>query len=93
MPVPLRWMYPGLLTAIMVGAQDHPLSYECRRAATPMVIDGRLNEAAWAAAPWTPDFVDIEGASKPSPRFSHPRQDTLGRRLPVRRGLNSRSRL
>jgi hypothetical protein len=46
-----------------------PLSYECHRAKTPIRIDGKLDDAAWKDAPWTSDFVDIEGATKPEPRF------------------------
>jgi hypothetical protein len=34
-----------------------------------MRIDGKLDEPAWQHAPWTSDFVDIEGAAKPAPRF------------------------
>jgi hypothetical protein len=34
-----------------------------------IAIDGRLDDPAWRAAPWTGDFVDIEGAGKPRPRF------------------------
>jgi hypothetical protein len=32
-------------------------------------IDGRLDDRAWAAAPWSDDFVDIEGDAKPAPRL------------------------
>ncbi|QNI30673.1 carbohydrate-binding family 9-like protein [Alloacidobacterium dinghuense] len=46
-----------------------PLSYDCHRTATPIVIDGKLDDPAWNQAPWTSDFVDIEGSSKPTPRF------------------------
>jgi hypothetical protein len=46
-----------------------PQAYVCQRATGPINIDGRLNEAAWQKAPWTADFQDIEGASKPKPRF------------------------
>ena len=46
-----------------------PQTYECHRAPHPIVIDGKLDDAAWKAAPWTPDFVDIEGSAKPLPRF------------------------
>jgi len=46
-----------------------PEGYVCRRAATPLVIDGKLDEDAWNAALWTADFVDIEGGAKPKPRF------------------------
>jgi hypothetical protein len=34
-----------------------------------MVIDGRLDKPAWSSAPFTDDFVDIEGDAKPKPRF------------------------
>jgi Carbohydrate family 9 binding domain-like len=36
---------------------------------TPVVIDGRIDEGSWKLAPWTDDFVDIEGDAKPRPRF------------------------
>jgi len=44
-----------------------PKTYLCRRAASSIVIDGRPDDAAWAAAAWTDDFVDIEGPAKPTP--------------------------
>jgi hypothetical protein len=50
-------------------AQPAPAHYTCRRATSPIRIDGRLDDPAWAKAPWTPAFVDIEGASRPKPRF------------------------
>src|SRR5262249_59280634 len=46
-----------------------PKGYVCYRAASPPRIDGRLDDAAWRDAPWTDDFVDIEGDVKPRPRF------------------------
>lgn len=46
-----------------------PQQYVCRKAAAPLVIDGKLDEAAWRDAPWTRTFADIEGARKPKPRF------------------------
>jgi hypothetical protein len=46
-----------------------PLTYVAYRADEPIRVDGRLDEAAWRAAPWTADFVDIEGPAKPAPRF------------------------
>ncbi|MCA9290614.1 MAG: carbohydrate-binding family 9-like protein [Phycisphaerales bacterium] len=45
-----------------------PKTYVCVRAADPIAIDGRLNDASWRAAPWTSRFVDIEGDVKPRPR-------------------------
>jgi hypothetical protein len=44
-------------------------SYVCYRTAEPVTADGVLDEAAWAAAPWTDAFVDIEGDVRPAPRF------------------------
>ncbi|MGD0483017.1 MAG: carbohydrate-binding family 9-like protein [Gemmatimonadales bacterium] len=46
-----------------------PRHYIAYRADKPITVDGRLDEAAWQAVPWTDDFVDIEGPSKPVPRF------------------------
>ena len=46
-----------------------PKGYVCYRAAKPIEIDGRLDEEAWQAAPWTDPFVDIEGDLKPRPRY------------------------
>jgi hypothetical protein len=36
-----------------------PARYTCYRAAGPIVVDGRLNEASWQAAPKSTSFVDI----------------------------------
>jgi len=44
-----------------------PRTYLAPRAAGPPRIDGRLDDACWQAAPWTEDFIDIEGAAKPRP--------------------------
>jgi Carbohydrate family 9 binding domain-like len=55
--------------ALAQDTQPTPLSYDCHRTATPIVIDGKLDDPAWQEAPWTSDFVDIEGAAKPAPRF------------------------
>lgn len=46
-----------------------PNSYCCVRATTPITVDGRAEEAAWRLAPWTADFVDIEGDVRDKPRF------------------------
>src|SRR5579883_1689247 len=46
-----------------------PKGYVCSRASGPIAIDGRLDDAAWQAAPWTDAFVDIEGDVRPRPRF------------------------
>jgi hypothetical protein len=46
-----------------------PRGYVCKYTALPVQIDGKLDDPAWEIAPWTDDFVDIEGAAKPKPRF------------------------
>ncbi len=46
-----------------------PQGYVCRLAKTRPRIDGRLDDSAWKSAPWTNQFVDIEGDLKPRPRF------------------------
>jgi Carbohydrate family 9 binding domain-like len=46
-----------------------PLGYVCYRAGQPIKIDGKLDDPAWAAAPWSEAFVDIEGDAKPKPRW------------------------
>jgi len=46
-----------------------PKRYGCRKASGPIRVDGKLDEAAWSLAPWTDDFVDIEGDRKPRPRY------------------------
>lgn len=64
-----------LCVALLSGvahAQDAlpaPLSYDCYRTKAPIRIDGKLDDPAWQKAKWTSDFVDIEGAAKPTPRF------------------------
>jgi hypothetical protein len=46
-----------------------PRGYVCYQTSAPIHIDGKLDENAWLQAPWTEDFVDIEGSRKPAPRF------------------------
>jgi len=44
-------------------------SYLCKEVSSEMIkIDGLVDEA-WAMAPWTSEFVDIEGDKRPSPYF------------------------
>ena len=46
-----------------------PQGYACLRAETPIAIDGRLDDQAWAAAAWTDFFVDIEAVLEEKPRY------------------------
>jgi len=39
------------------------------RATTPLTIDGKLDDPAWQAAPWSDEFVDIQGTDALRPRF------------------------
>ena len=44
-----------------------PRGYVVAHTAEALTLDGDLREAAWQSAPWTTDFVDIEGAGRPRP--------------------------
>ncbi|MCE9610457.1 MAG: carbohydrate-binding family 9-like protein [Chthoniobacter sp.] len=82
---PPRLLVPAILPALLASgwaaAPDSvadwrekmqplvPRGYVCRRASGPVRVDGKLDDKVWAAAPWTKDFADIEGAAKPKPRF------------------------
>ena len=74
MPRPLL-LVPFLLVIPLVAAdgptptpdQPAPRGYVCLRAAKPPTLDGKLDDEAWKAAPWSEDFVDIEGDKKPKP--------------------------
>ena len=44
-----------------------PRCYAAQRAEGPLELDGRLDKEFWAHAPWSEDFVDIEGDIRPRP--------------------------
>src|SRR5262245_3109197 len=46
-----------------------PRGYVSYRALATPQIDGRLDDVAWRAVPWTDRFVDIQGDRQPQPRF------------------------
>jgi hypothetical protein len=46
-----------------------PRTYVSYRTPSRIHADGKLEEKAWAAAPWTDAFMDIEGPRQPQPRF------------------------
>ena len=58
-----------LFAADPMGPLPAPRGYVCLKADKAPVIDGKLDDEAWKAAPWSEDFVDIEGSKKPKPRF------------------------
>jgi hypothetical protein len=57
------------LALLILGLAVDPKGYVCGRVTSPIKIDGKLDDPAWSAAPWTDEFVDIEGDRKPRPRF------------------------
>lgn len=59
----------GVQGAEPPATETTPKHYVCERATGPILVNGKLDDASWAAAPWTDNFVDIEGALKPLPRF------------------------
>src|SRR5690348_3016190 len=79
----LALLFVPLAISYAVGAPDasasegdwakmkgiRPREYVCYRARSAITIDGRGDEPAWQDAPWTEDFVDIQGSIKPAPRF------------------------
>ncbi len=60
-----------LLAQISVPQIDFtPKRYVCFKISSPIQFDGKLDEASWEKAEWTPLFVDIEGDIKPRPFFN-----------------------
>lgn len=51
------------------GEYVPPRGYVCYRANGPLTIDGKPDETAWQAVPWSEPFVDIEGDRRPAPRY------------------------
>jgi WD40 repeat protein len=60
---------PPAIRARPADAYQPPRGYVAYRASTPLPFDGRLEEGPWKDAPWTDDFVDIEGEKRLKPRF------------------------
>lgn len=42
-------------------------SYRCVATTRPVTVDGILDDAAWSAAEWTPDFIDLRGRDRAPP--------------------------
>jgi hypothetical protein len=75
-PNPFKITFILLIYAVSIGhafpapkIPFAPKTYVCYQTAAPIVVDSKLDEPAWQAAAWTDYFVDIEGGSKPAPRF------------------------
>ncbi len=65
--VPPVFPPPGDVTTQKPGFA--PRIYECAVTAVAPTLDGKLTDAAWASAPWTEDFLDIQGPGLPKPRY------------------------
>jgi hypothetical protein len=65
------WLALSLAYAQVFPIQP-PLSYVtyALSGSERIVVDGRLNESAWADVAWTEDFLDISGPAFPSPYFA-----------------------
>ncbi len=59
-----------ILFPISLSAQlPPPKIYHAIKAPERIEIEGLANEPTWQTAPWSDDFVDIEGEAKPLPAF------------------------
>ena len=67
--VPLLLIISLLVAVEPKAGQTAPRGYVCMKALAPPKIDGRLDDEAWKNAPWSEDFVDIEGSKQPKPRY------------------------
>jgi hypothetical protein len=65
----IRAFFSLAATLGLLSAAAPVQTYDCKKIAKPLIIDGKMDDPAWASAPWTRDFIDIEGTSKPKPRF------------------------
>ncbi len=52
-----------------ITSTSHYQTYLCYKTTSPIAIDGKLNDPAWLEVPWSEKFVDIQGNTKPVPRF------------------------
>src|SRR4051812_9247788 len=56
-----------LLLIVLATTAPAPPSYACAFTRDAITIDGKLDEPAWAKAPWTEDFGDLRGPEHPAP--------------------------
>lgn len=59
----------SVLLCFALAALEFPRHYVAYRAPAKMKIDGDIAKKAWTNAAWTEDFVDIQGSSRPKPRY------------------------
>jgi hypothetical protein len=72
--VQLGWLFMAVSAALAADLPRplpgiSPKRHVCYRAPSAPIIDGRLDDRAWAMASWTEDFVDILGSARPASRF------------------------
>ncbi len=60
---------PRAVPSVVPVGGPGALRYIAARTPVPITVDGRIDEKAWAIAPWSEDFIDIEGSKRPTPRF------------------------
>jgi len=80
----VQWAFAGLAVAWSAGCSSTrtadeyirlagtgalPRSYVCCATKSAPTIDGKLDDPVWQSAPWSEDFVDIEGDKRPKPAF------------------------
>ena len=61
---------PARVAEPTVPVAHSPYAYRCHFARNAPKFDGKLEEEAWAKAPWTREFTDIEGGTRPLPRHT-----------------------
>jgi hypothetical protein len=61
--------YSAPFVAALMGSTAPPATSSDGRATPRVALGGSLESGAWAAAPWTADFTDIEGSVKPAPAY------------------------
>jgi hypothetical protein len=75
MVVRLSALFAALVPLVVQSQPDlealpfSPRHYVAYRTTTAVAVDGKIDEPAWAAVPWTDAFVDIEGDIRERPRF------------------------
>jgi len=57
------------VSRLAVAQHQGVRTYLCFRTTSPVVVDGTIDDAVWRSIPWTEEFIDIEGISRPVPRF------------------------
>ena len=64
--ITICWVWTSLAWALTPGAADVPSARAAVRGG-PIAIDGKLDEAAWAQAPWTEGFIERKPGLRAQP--------------------------